>query len=380
VVSVVERIVEEASAQGLSMHRASPRGGDRLAIEFRDAAGRVVAGQWCRDRERGAEVARRTARVSAPGSVGTMEATGVVVQRDGADRRLAALHALARRPGVRLVAHRAERRGVLRLPDGGYTKVVTPEKVPTVVSALSTPAGAFVVPRIVSVDFECGVVAMRGLPGRTLESRLGDPLLDDDELVEDARAVGAALRTFHDSTCPAADGRPHEMAAEIAVTERWLSAASAYGLLRRHAWQGSLSHAAARLAVATPFVRVHRDLHDKQLVVAPGRPVGILDLDLTTSGEAAVDIANLLVHFELRHLQGRCGPQRADRCATALLDGYAPSGLTLSRVDAYRTTTRLRLAGVYAFRDAPRELVEHLLGPRRAEEGDHIAGRGASMT
>lgn len=363
-VTLVERVIDEGASHGLSLHRAAPRGPDRLVMEFRDGSGRVVAGQWFRDPDRAADVARRTAHVAAADSVSRMPDTGVVLQHDGADRRLLGLHALAARPGARLVAHRAERRGVVQLPEGDYAKVVVPEKLPGIVAASATAAGSFAVPRVVDVDAERGVVTMSEVPGRTLESRLGDASLEDDEVVSDARAVGAALRTFHESPCPPADGPPHDGAAEIAVTERWLSAASDYGLLPRRACEAALVAAAARLAAgAAPFVHVHRDLHDKQLIMEAGRPIGLLDLDLTTRGEAAVDLANLAVHIELRHLQGRCGRDRADRCVAALLEGYAPTDATLSRIDAYRATTRLRLAGVYAFRDTPRAMLEELLEP-----------------
>ncbi len=49
---------------------------------------------------------------------------------------------------------------------------------------------------------------------------------------------------------------------------------------------------------------LHRDFFDKQVVVdADGRP-GLLDFDTLAAGEAAVDVANMLVHLELRRCSG----------------------------------------------------------------------------
>jgi aminoglycoside phosphotransferase (APT) family kinase protein len=78
--------------------------------------------------------------------------------------------------------------------------------------------------------------------------------------------------------------------------------------------------------------------------------VGVLDLDLAATGEPALDLANLLVHLELRSLQGLCPGARARACAGAVVDGYDPGLDTWRRVSAYALTTRLRLAAVYAFR------------------------------
>ncbi|MGH3386204.1 MAG: hypothetical protein ACRDO1_16625, partial [Nocardioidaceae bacterium] len=76
----------------------------------------------------------------------------------------------------------------------------------------------------------------------------------------------------------------------------------------------------------------------------------LLDFDLAAAGEAALDLANLLVHLELRSVQGRCSVERANRCAVGVVEGYGPSKALLSRLPAYLLTTRIRLAAVYAFR------------------------------
>jgi aminoglycoside phosphotransferase (APT) family kinase protein len=174
----------------------------------------------------------------------------------------------------------------------------------------------------------------------------------------------------------------HDAAAEVAVLERWT------GELAAHAGAGSPADAAARRArealprvaaalldgPAGPLVAVHRDLHDKQLLVGDDGAVGLLDFDTLAAGEAALDVANLLVHLELRALQDACAPAVARAAANALLDAYAPGDALRARVRAYAQATRLRLACLYAVRPGPPGLVGELLSrltpvpaaPRRA--------------
>jgi aminoglycoside phosphotransferase (APT) family kinase protein len=90
-------------------------------------------------------------------------------------------------------------------------------------------------------------------------------------------------------------------------------------------------------------------------------PVGLLDLDLATRGHPAVDLANLLVHLSSGCCRGsarrHAPPRRPLRCWR----GYAPGPETRGSISAYAASTRLRLAGVYAFRPATSGLVAHLL-------------------
>jgi aminoglycoside phosphotransferase (APT) family kinase protein len=96
-------------------------------------------------------------------------------------------------------------------------------------------------------------------------------------------------------------------------------------------------------------VLTHGDLHDRQILVAP-RGVGVIDADTAAGGEAAQDVANLLVHLELRAAQGRCLAARAGALAAAILDGYGPGPDVVARLPAYAAATRLRLAAVYRLR------------------------------
>src|SRR5699024_1254247 len=87
---------------------------------------------------------------------------------------------------------------------------------------------------------------------------------------------------------------------------------------------------------------------------------GILDLDLASRGEPALDLANLLVHLDLRAKQHRCTPARAHAVAQGLLEGYGPLP-EAHRIAGYAATTAIRLAHVYAFRPDSAEAAERLL-------------------
>ncbi|MFV0493009.1 MAG: phosphotransferase [Pseudorhodobacter sp.] len=67
---------------------------------------------------------------------------------------------------------------------------------------------------------------------------------------------------------------------------------------------------------------IHRDFYPDQVIIAPDR-VWLLDLDLFTMGDPAIDLGNFIAHLqemELRHW-GRPGPLEAH--GTAFLQGYA---------------------------------------------------------
>ncbi|MGH2949349.1 MAG: phosphotransferase family protein, partial [Solirubrobacteraceae bacterium] len=106
---------------------------------------------------------------------------------------------------------------------------------------------------------------------------------------------------------------------------------------------------------------LHRDLHDKQVLVDPHGGVGLLDFDTLATGDPALDVGNLLAHLDLRALQGRCTPDDAGRAAAAFLAGYEAGADLEERAAVFAAATRVRLACVYALRPAWRHLGEALL-------------------
>ncbi len=372
--TVLQDVVRELDVVGLRLRKAIPRGNDHLLLEVEEASGSIHAGQWHRDHALSRSLARRTRDTCGESSCEVLAGSGVVIQRQGADHFLPALQRLAAQPASHLLTHRAGARGVVRNPDRSYSKVVRLDRLLVLASGLARPATAkLAVPRITSVRADSATITTSPLPGQTLHERLADASLTDHDLERDCRAIADAVRELHRTRTarpPAAQMRPsHDAAAEIEVTQRWLQSATDYGLLTTNVWVGPLARAAALLdGRPTPSVLVHRDLHDKQILLAADHPVGLLDLELVTTGETALDLANLLAHLELRVLQGHCTAARAAGCHRALLAGYDPDKAVLARLPGYLLTTRLRLSAVYAFRPVSAELSAALSEPSRYQE------------
>ncbi len=129
--------------------------------------------------------------------------------------------------------------------------------------------------------------------------------------------------------------------------------------------RSALADVQSRLAGLVPPTSsslIHRDLHDKQILVDDDGVVGLLDLDTLAIGDPALDVANLLAHLELRVLQGQGSLDGARVAADAFLEGYRPAPELMERVVTYVATSRLRLACVYAFRPRWADLAGRLLG------------------
>ena len=364
--------VQEAAARhGLRLLRAAPRGAGHLLLEVAGPDGARTAGQWLPDPADAQRVASQTRR-TAPGPGVRLLDGHLLVQPGGADRRLPALGRLVR-AGGRLVAHRPERRGVVVLPDGAYAKVLRPDRVPGMETRLETLGRRGVrVPEVRRVDVQAGVLTTEPLPGRTVHELLGDPGVTAPALAAAGERTGRVLRRLH--ALPA-DGLPrHDASAELGVVRRWLTLARDAGV---PVAADRLAQVAAELSrPASGCVPLHRDLHDKQVLVGPDG-AGLLDLDLLAAGDPALDLANLLVHLELRVRQGVAAPDRVAACVEGLLAGYAPSGAVLAAVRGYDLAARLRLSAVYAFRPEGTGAAVALLADGLQAGGDGH-GRGAN--
>ncbi|SKC40594.1 phosphotransferase [Krasilnikoviella flava] len=370
---VAAALADAFAAQGHVLRAVLPRSADRLLVVGAARDGAVLAGRWDAapaaraDRRAGARTGGAGHAVR-PGAVPTAGG-GLVLQPGGADPRLPGLADRVRRGAV-LVAHRAGRRGVVRDPAGTYTKVTRPGREP---GDVVVPPAAFATPVVVGRGE--GWVTTTALPGRTLHVLLRDASTPAGVLDAAGRAVGRGLRRLQDAPAPARVTQ-HDAAAETAVVARFWGLAVAHGatttadadaVVRRV--RDALEGAPVRRPVLT-----HRDLHDKQLLVdgygGDGVRVGLLDLDLAAVAHPALDLANLLVHLELRVHQGVCPPARAARVARAVIDGYGtgpdrdgivPDGPGPDALRAWAVAARARLAAVYAFRPAPRDVPGALL-------------------
>lgn len=336
----------------LLLRRAWPRTPGHLVLEYAGPTGAIVAAQWFADPARCRRVAAAT-----PGAV-EVQSTGVLLQPGGADRRLTGLAPVLRQPGSVLVSHRAERRAVVRRADGAFVKIVPPGRSAAIEAATrgvgAGLAGIASVPELRAHDVRQGVLVWSPLPGRTLH-QLARSGASGASWRWGWRRTGWVLRALHASPAPGV-APVRDVRDEHRAAERLVLAARALGLLPPGADVPLPAPGSA------PVVTLHGDLHDKQVVLGAlgmGSAVGLLDLDGVSVGEAAIDVANLLVHLELRTLQGL--PEEAAVVARgALLDGFGPDDAVLSRVCSLLDVLRLRLAGLYAFRPASRAVARAL--------------------
>lgn len=353
---------EGLAGAGWEVLQAQPRSADHLLLQVREVGRRdvpAVPGQWFRDAGEAERVARRTAEVAPTLPDAVLRPTAhVVLQRAGVDRRLPSLAALLAAPGTELVAHRPERRAVVRVPRTAgdvYLKVLRPGRAAVAAGTLRHLAAAGLpVPRVVAVDGsgEAGVLALGALPGATLHAllahaRVRGGSVADDDLV----AVGALVRRLHE--CPAPRGVvAHGPDDEVAVLDRARALAAGYGLGGPDGSRvAGVRDALRSLGAPARVVPLHRDLHDKQLLRDPATGSwSVLDLDLLAVGDPALDLANLLAHLELRALQGLLDPRLVEPWGEAVLAGYDADARTRAAIGPWQAAARLRLEAVYAFR------------------------------
>jgi aminoglycoside phosphotransferase (APT) family kinase protein len=216
---------------------------------------------------------------------------------------------------------------------------------------------AFDVARVLRVDLAAGTVACAPLPGRPLSDLLATPGGEPAAL-----ALGSALRALH-AAPPPPDADRHEAPTEITLLGRVTEELEPYAPALAARARIAASAAARRLAAldGADAAPLHRDLHDKQVLVAADGRIGLIDFDTLAVGDPALDVGNLLAHLDLRALQGRCTRADAERLAGALLEGYGASAALRRRAGAYAAATCVRLACVYAFRPAWQHLADPLL-------------------
>ena len=352
----------------LTLRRAWPRGPQHLLLDYASDDGGRVAAQWFGTaggqphRERLAAVAAQTdGAAQLAGQVVAVPDAGVLLQHAGADRRMPALAGLAAKG--ELLVHRPERRAVVHLDDAGgdrYAKVVRPGRLERLVSAgaLAEASGAFATPRLLDTDDDAGVTVSAALPGRSLFE-----LLDSPRLAPAMSAAGAALAAFHGTEVAEVTLPRHTAADEIAVVTTWLGHCRTFAPDAAEAVAPHLEtlRQAMGRGPTTSLALAHRDCYDKQLLDTGDGCPGMVDVDTLALAEPSLDLANVLVHLELRVAQGMLDENRGQEAAAALVAGYRPDAAVRERVAAYATASRLRLACLYALRPAWRGLISSLL-------------------
>lgn len=273
-----------------------------------------------------------------------------------------------------LVVHRAHKRAVLRTPDG-YIKVFRPGRASAAaashrITAAALSEGGFDTPQVISATSD--VLVFSRLEGRSFFELGRDRTLTDAGFASVWRRWSHAWsETLTAASWPALDSSLQQLPLRDAGKEatnlqgwvdHWL----------RHS-EGVPEAAPARAALLAraravtdtllssrpdPLGWAHGDLHDKQLLGEQGSSAasgsrgspGLLDFDESCRAEAALDLANLDVHLELRWRQQRLTARRYVIAHAAVMSTAELLHISPERFAAYAASTRLRLACLYSFR------------------------------
>lgn len=302
-------------------------------------------------------------------------ASGITLHPAGVDPRLPALAALAREGTV--VSHRVGRRAVVKGADR-FSKVVRPVRAAGMRTAHERAGAAgfdraFELARAwcAPADEQGGVVHFSVLEGRTLHDLGSDRETGEAAFARAWQSWGdgwSAMLSHAQSGAPAdalslAELPAHGVADEVAVIRTW----AAHGQRMLPARAPDIHRAEQRVLVALaatppdPLVLSHRDLHDKQVLHAPGRRPAVLDLDTASRAEAALDLGNLRAHLAFRAAQGALSGERADIARRIVDEVVDRMGVSPERLVAYEKATALRLGCLYLFRPRWRETAERWL-------------------
>ncbi len=193
-------------------------------------------------------------------------------------------------------------------------------------------------------------------------------------------AIGEGLRGFQDHGA-LANERPFDGHDELQVIDKRAASLQQIGAELPEHWTRLRERLTDALAGLSPAVvgLAHRDLHDKQFRQQAGRVV-LLDFDLMTRADVALDPANFLAHMVLRKMQRLKGVTQAsiDACGKKLLQGLARNEEPgfWERLRFYQATTFCRLALVYSVRPRWASLVPDLatMGNRSLDDLNRIKG------
>ena len=274
--------------------------------------------------------------------------SGLVLRRPGLDERLPGLrmlydHTFARDvltqildrdPGsitVRLVAHRLGKRAVLRIDAVDQTIYARLRTIKSVDGAkryarhqtLWNARNGFSqlrIPEPLGFVSELGLSLFRELPGRAPDFDIGQ-----------SAAIAAALVDLQQLDLP--ELSIHTSLDEARLLHDWLMQCRRYRPMFATRIEGVVKHVTSSLAARESMLRpCHRDLHEKQILMACG-VAGLLDFDTLSLADPALDAGNLLAHLYFAGLDE--GPLR--------------DVIDVPDVDLWRQAALLRLAMIYAF-------------------------------
>lgn len=267
-----------------------------------------------------------------------------------------------------VVVHRAHQRAVV-CAGNRYIKVFRRGRALKAaerhnLATLPLAGGYFDTPRI--LDLEPDVLALSRLPGRSYYELGQDQItVTDASFAAKWAEWSQAWTTTVTVAGSAAFGSvldclpPHPAEAEIVNLRRWLDSVLTHseGIPEAAAARAAMKRQAEAIisglldAPPDPLGWAHGDLHDKQ-ILGDGSisPPGLLDFDESCRAEAALDLANLDVHLELRRFQKLLTARRYAIAHREILAAAAELRVSPERFAAYSASTRLRLACLYSFR------------------------------
>lgn len=198
-----------------------------------------------------------------------------------------------------------------------------------------------------------------------LTYQTGEPLTVSAESMDLFHVAGEALRAFQEHATPVGEKDFHAWD-ELAVVKTRASRLQRAGATLPAGFEDCLARIEAvgeHLPEGTLGL-AHRDLHDGQFLQQP-RSLVLLDFDLMTRADNALDAANFLAHLVLRQMQGVRGTTQhsVDQCGKKFLRGLDRAGDPgfWRRLRFYQATTFARLALVYLVRPRWSSVIADLL-------------------
>jgi hypothetical protein len=231
--------------------------------------------------------------------------------------------------GVVTRSYRPGRRAVVEVisPEGRcFVKAVRPHTVASLQQIHRLASGAVPIPRSLGWSEVAGVVVLEALEGRPLDEELQAGSTD----LPSAEEINSLL-----------DQLPQFPVAADSPVARMSDYVQLLGLIAPHT-QDLLTEivTSVRTSGQHESVPVHGDLHTGQIVVAEGKPAGLLDLDRAGIGHRLDDLAGLIAHLEavghaetyvrtlLDNLDQRFDPGELRLRVAAALLGFAPGPFT----------------------------------------------------
>jgi tRNA A-37 threonylcarbamoyl transferase component Bud32 len=363
----------EAVGTALNLQRAWPQAGGHLLLEYRSPTGHLYPGQWHPDPRFLADQASALNQAHPSGAVWGRGGTGdrILLQPHGLDARMPTLSARLQSPGHSLISHRPGKRAVVRAtgPSGlFYRKVFATgksfRKACQAEDLLNGLGIRFATPQVLETDQQEKSLCFSALAGQSLHQICQQGTADAAQ----AGQLGRALADLHD---PGRIGRGDPLVAhsESSVLHSWLDKLANFFPDLAEPMAAMIHQQISRetlFQVSQPSI-IHRDVHDKQ-IFHTDHGVAIIDFDTLALGDPTIDLANLLVHLELRCLQARTTADFVSTYGQQVLDSYG-GGIEPTRLLHCLDSARLRLVCVYAFRPP----WQALLAPLRARVGRPFA-------